>query len=284
MSLSSLSVHDCIKRVMSELEQSESASLEAELLVGLALNSSRSFLHAWPDEKIDEMNLVRLQSYLARRKSGEPMAYIMGYKEFWSLKLEVNCHTLVPRPETEILIEKALAVSSKQDKMCIADLGTGSGAIALALASERPNAIIHASDICHDALAVANRNKAQLQLENVTFFHGDWCAALPCFDYDMLVSNPPYISENEWPNYQNGLTFEPKHALLSGSDGLYAIRLICQQACRYLKPYGYLLIEHGFLQGEAVRMIFASMGFGHVETIRDLSSHERVTIGRRCLD
>jgi len=276
-----LSIRNCLKYVASVLHQKECASLEAEILLSLALNSTRSHLHAWPDKKIDNMSMVRLQEFIARRNSGEPIAYITGCKEFWSLKIEVNRDTLVPRPETEVLIEKALTLFSRQDKICVADLGTGSGAIAFALASERPNSTVHASDICHNALNMAKKNKVQLQLNNVTFFHGDWCSALPHFNYDMLVSNPPYISESEWEYYQDGLTVEPKHALLSGYDGLFAIRLICQQAPHYLKPKGYLLVEHGFLQGEAVRTIFASMGFSNVETVCDLSSHERVTVGRR---
>lgn len=194
----------------------------------------------------------------------------------------MSSDTLIPRPDTERLVECVLNIFPDKNKpVKVADLGTGSGAIALALASEQPNWIVHASDISEGALKIASNNAHELGLSNVSFYLGSWCTALPCTDYDVIVSNPPYIGEDEWELYADGLAFEPKHALVSGKDGLLAIREICANALNQLHVGGHLVIEHGFLQGKSVREIFTACGYREIHSLCDLSDQERVTVGRK---
>lgn len=253
--------------------------LEAELLLAFALRESRSYVRARPDQVISGKEACSFTGYVARRSSREPMAYITGKREFWSLDLSVNADTLVPRPETELLVESVLKLANPHSVMSIADLGTGSGAIALALAHERPDWEIVAVDVSEKALEVARKNAQQLALHGISFLQGDWCATLPHRHFDVILSNPPYLSEAEWLEYGDGLRYEPREALVSGKEGLDAIQLIIQNAKCYLKSAGYVLIEHGFLQGIRVREIFSLAGYSGVYSIRDLSNQERVTVG-----
>ncbi|TAK77218.1 MAG: peptide chain release factor N(5)-glutamine methyltransferase [Gammaproteobacteria bacterium] len=258
----------------------DNPALEAELLLAHALNKPRSYLHTWPTQSIPDDALTRFQQNLKRRCNKEPIAYIIGAQEFWSLPLIVTPDTLIPRPETELLVELVLTTFPECDTpRKIADLGTGSGAIALALANERPQWQIHAVDCSDKALQIAQKNAEQLGFHHISFHHGNWCTALPETDFDAIISNPPYIAETEWAQYADGLAFEPYQALVSGKDGLEAIREISQAAAGYLKPGGALFIEHGFLQGAAVREIVAAAGYVSIQTIRDLSGQERVTVG-----
>lgn len=259
----------------------ENASLEAEILLAHTISASRSFLFAHAADQLTEQQLQQFNHYLTRRGQGEPIAYITGSKEFWSLNLNVSPDTLIPRPETEFLVEEALRLFEyKTQSIKVADLGTGSGAIALAIASERPTWEIFATDISAKALRIASKNAHELGINNISFCEGSWCTALPCSNFDMVISNPPYIALNEWEDYAAGLAYEPITALVSGEDGLDAIREISQEAKAYLKPGGYLLIEHGFLQGPSVCKIFAQDGYERIRTIQDLAEHERVTVGQ----
>lgn len=254
--------------------------LEAEILLAEALKCDRSYLHGWPEHVLSETEAEIFLSFLKRRQNREPIAYILGKKEFWSLELSVDTSTLIPRPETELLVETVLAMAiTMKTPLKIAELGTGSGAIALALAKEQPSWQIVATDISQRALEIAKRNTQQLAIKNVSFFQGNWCAALSSNHFDMIISNPPYLAESEWGEYAENLSFEPRNALVAGLSGLEAIGEICISARHFLKPKGLLLIEHGSTQGEAVRCIFIENGYKEVQTLCDLSKNERITFG-----
>lgn len=256
--------------------------LEAEVLLAHVLDKPRSYLYSSPERVISAEAAERFATFLQRRCQNEPIPYITGTKEFWSLELSVTSDTLIPRPETELLVETVLTLfPGKEDVIKLADLGTGSGAIALALASERSKWQISATDVSESALQIASKNAQRLGLSGVSFYLGSWCTALPLYvDYDVVVSNPPYVAESEWKTYADGLAFEPRNALVSGEDGLTAIREISETAKQYLKHDGYLVVEHGFLQGSAVRDIFAVRGYSGIYSVRDLSGRERITIGK----
>lgn len=254
--------------------------LEAELLLAKALNQPRSFLYAWPKLSLDEGQCASLNEFVQRRMSKEPMAYITGKKEFWSLELEVNGDTLIPRPETELLVACILQ-KFNDPSLKVADLGTGSGAIALALASERPAWQVYATDIHEGALKIAKQNAKRLGLTNVLFYPGHWCEALPCADFDIIVSNPPYLSNNEWPVYESDLIFEPRTALVATEDGYGALRQIIQSASCYLKPRGSLYMEHGWNQGSQVRKLLETEGYKEILTLKDLSGHERLVTSKK---
>jgi len=212
-----------------------------------------------------------------RRRDGEPVAYITGHRGFWTLDLEVTPATLIPRPETELLVELALARMTP--KANVADLGTGSGAIALAMARECPTASVVATDASIDALAVAERNATKHGIRNVRFAHGDWLAPLAGERFDLIVSNPPYIEADDPHLGQGDLRFEPASALASGADGLDDIRRIVAQARDHLAPGGWLLMEHGWNQGAAVRAVLSAAGYRDVLTVQDLEQRDRVSGG-----
>ncbi len=251
--------------------------LEAEILLAFVLGEARSYLYAWPEKELTDEQWRQFGDCVERRKQKEPIAYVTGSKEFWSLDLRVTKATLVPRPETELLVEQILAAFPKISRIQVADLGTGSGAIAAALAVERPDWDIAAVDNNSATLAIAQENAQRLHLKNIHFYCGNWCEPLPRHDFDVIVSNPPYIAETEWSDYEDGLLFEPRGALVSGRDGLVAIREISQGAKQYLKAGGLLLLEHGASQGESVRFILHHDGYKNIHTLRDLFGQERVT-------
>lgn len=257
--------------------------LEAQLILAHILQKPRSYILAWPEKELSLEELAKYEACLQRRYLKEPFAYITGTQEFWSLPLSVSKDTLIPRPETELLVETVLSLFAEKAELKCADLGTGSGAIALACAYEKPTWTIHATDISQNALVIASNNAQQLRLRNISFFQGSWCTALPYSDYDVIVSNPPYIGVGEWDEYAKDLSYEPMLALVSGQDGLDAIRMISHTAKNHLLTKGYLLVEHGFSQGELVRQIFKETGYSNVQTFSDLSGLERVTIGQHDL-
>lgn len=257
------------------------ADLEAALLLCHLLQKPRSYLYAWPERRLSGIEYERYRHLIDRRLSGEPIAHITGEREFWSLPLRITPETLIPRPETELLVERALQLVHAIDAPRIADLGTGSGAIAIALASERPDAQIDAVDRSEQALGVARENAHRLGYGNIGFTRGDWCEALPAGrKYDLIISNPPYIEADDPHLSMGDLPWEPASALVSGSDGLADIRRIAEQARQRLKPGGWLLLEHGYRQADAVAQILATRGYEAVTNHRDLARRPRASEGR----
>ncbi|NGY04389.1 peptide chain release factor N(5)-glutamine methyltransferase [Solimonas terrae] len=256
---------------------SDSARLDAELLLGHVLGLSRTQLRLRHDQALDETRGLRLATLTERRCGGEPIAYLLGAQGFWSLDLEVNAAVLVPRPETELLVEWALERLPVGETRRVVDLGTGSGAIALAIAVERPQVQISASDISADALAVACRNAARVAA-SVDFHEGRWWQPFAAARFDLVVSNPPYIAAGD--PHLAALGHEPALALSDGADGLQALCEIIAGAPAQLRPNGWLLLEHGHDQGAAVRALLSAAGFDSVSTRRDLEARERVSGGR----
>ena len=257
-----------------------SECLDSELLLAAVLEVPRSYLYTHPANNLTQDQQSRFNTLLQRRKRGEPIAYILGTKAFWTLDLEVNQDTLIPRPATELLVELALHYLPATAACQVIDLGTGSGAIALSLAQERPHWQLTASDNYPNTLAVAKRNAERYQLSHINFVLSDWCKQLPAMQVDAIVSNPPYIRMDDAHLEQGDLRFEPQHALASGRDGLTALRTIITESHTLLKPGGYLLVEHGYDQGEAVRNLMKVADYIEIKQYRDLESHERVVVGR----
>ena len=263
-----------------DLPDSPTARLDAELLLAAALGKPRSYLHTWPEKIVSSEDALTFASYLQRRRGGEPVAYILGQQGFWKLDLEVAPHTLIPRPDTELLVEAALELLPATPTQVL-DLGTGSGAIALALASERPAWKVTAVDRVLEAVALAERNRQRLHLNNVTVLNSHWFSALQGHRYDLIISNPPYIADND-PHLDAGdVRFEPASALVAGRDGLDDLRHIIHEAPKHLNAGGWLLLEHGYDQAAAVRDLLLSEGFDEVHSRIDLGGHERITLGRR---
>jgi len=259
---------------------SPTAQLDAELLLAFVLEKPRSYLYTWPDKTVTEAQVAAFMTLLERRQRGEPVAYLLGRQGFWTLDLQVAEHTLIPRADTELLVESALQLADASSTLKVLDLGTGTGALALALASERPLWAVTGVDRIESAVALAQNNQRQLQLANVEFLSSHWFSALTAQRYDLIVSNPPYIADND-PHLQQGdVRFEPLSALVSGPDGLDDIRLIIAQAPSYLTANGWLLLEHGFDQASAVRELLQQAGFIDVSSQRDLSGHQRISLGR----
>lgn len=258
----------------------QEAQTEAELLLAHALRRPRSWLYAHGDHELDKGQALAFESLLRRREDGEPVAYLTGRRGFWAFDLMVTPDTLIPRPETERLVELALERTPPTPGARIADLGTGSGAIALAMAYERRHAQVVATDVSPGALQVAATNARTLGLRNVQLREGSWWAPLKRERFDTIVSNPPYIAENDPHLHRGDLRYEPAKALSSGRDGLDAISLLINGAGAHLQPGGWLLLEHGWGQGQAVRALMAQVGFKQVHSARDLEGRERVTLGQ----
>lgn len=262
-----------------DLPDSPTPRLDAELLLAAALNKPRSYLRTWPEREPDADQLALFQASLQRRRQGEPVAYILGHQGFWSLDLEVAPHTLIPRPDTELLVETALDLLPATP-LEVLDLGTGTGAIALALASERPAWQVTGVDRVEEAVALAERNRQRLALGNAGFLLSHWFSALAGRRYGLILSNPPYIRADDRHLAQGDVRFEPSSALVSGSDGLDDIRAIIQAAPEHLLPGGWLLLEHGFDQAGDVRRLLGDAGFAEVHSRRDLAGLERISLGR----
>jgi release factor glutamine methyltransferase len=272
-------ISDALHTATLLLERSSaSARLDAELLLEYVTGLSRTDFRAAPERELPAAAGWSFQQLIGRRLQGEPVAYIRGQQEFWSLLLEVTPAVLIPRPETELVVARTLA-QLRPDATDVADLGTGSGAIALAIASERPALQVTAVDMSADALAVARRNAARLQIRNVRFERGSWFAPLAGRRFDVIASNPPYVARGDADLAVGVGRFEPEVALISGASGLEAIEQIVAQAAGHLQPGGWLILEHGWTQGGAVRDRLVRNGFAHVRSHADLAGHERVTEG-----
>lgn len=260
---------------------SSSPRLDAELLLAHVVQQPREYLHTWPEREITPAQDAAFNTLIDKRRNGWPIAYLLGHQAFWNLDLLVTPATLIPRPETELLVETVLQLGKQDQPQTIIDLGTGSGAIALAIAKERPHWQIHATDASTDALAVARNNAQRNYISNISFHHGDWLTALPIdLRADIIVSNPPYIANRDPHLDQGDLRYEPQMALVAGIDGLDAIRLILAHANRYLNPQGWLLLEHGYDQGQAVAQLFSLHGFTQIQQRTDLLGHIRITYGQ----
>jgi release factor glutamine methyltransferase len=264
-----------VRQALADAAKQLGDRLEAELLLVHVLGKPRSWLIAHADDVLDVAHAATFDHLVQRRQGGEPVAYITGRRGFWSLELEVTPATLIPRPETELLVE--LALERLPATARVADLGTGSGAIALSIARERPRVQVVATDASLDALTVAQRNAARLHIANVSFVHGDWFAPLFGQRFDVIVSNPPYIEAGDAHLVQGDLRFEPASALASGPDGLDDIRRIVDGARAHLEPGGWLLMEHGWNQGDAVRAVLMAAGYRDVFTAQDLEQRDRVS-------
>ncbi|MBL6750180.1 MAG: peptide chain release factor N(5)-glutamine methyltransferase [Nevskia sp.] len=258
---------------------SGSPRLDAELLLGEVLGMGRAALAVRAGEPLQAQAALRFVALLERRRDGEPVAYLTGRRGFWSLELEVSPAVLVPRPETELLVEWALERLRGQPAPRVADLGTGSGAIALALAAERPDAQLLATDISAEALEQARRNAAALRIANVEFRLADWCAGLAGETFDLIVSNPPYVAPDD--ACLEALRYEPRRALVAADGGMAALAAIAQAAPAHLRGGAALLLEHGAAQGAAVREVLRDCGYAEVATRRDLAGLERASGGVR---
>jgi release factor glutamine methyltransferase len=254
------------------------AALDARVLLTHVVALPQSRLTSHPEALIDPSPVRAYRELLKRRAAGEPLAYLTGVKEFWSLDLLVTPAVLIPRPETELLVERALALGGVSAR--VADFGTGSGAVALALASERPDWQITATDLSEAALNVARANAARLKLQSLEFCLGNWFEPLAGRTFDLILSNPPYVDAADPALSHPALTYEPRQALTPGFDGLAALRLLAQGAPEHLSRGGWLLLEHGTDQGSAVRDALVKAGFAHVRSHRDLGGHERMTEGQ----
>ena len=278
MSVEKLSIAELL-RLTSALEGvSDTPRLDLEVLLCHVLGKPRSYLFTWPEQVLDENLAKHFNGLLKRRADGEPIAHLTGQKEFWSLSLEVNATTLIPRPDTELLVETALSLLDKPNAHVL-DLGTGTGAIALALASERPNWQIIAVDTVPEAVALAEKNRQRLGLDNVRMMRSNWFKDVAQQKFDLIVTNPPYIDADDYHLKQGDVRFEPGSALVSGNNGLADIELIISGAKNYLIDEGYLLIEHGYQQAEAVRTLFKNEDFFQGTTERDMAGLERLTFG-----
>ncbi len=276
------SVSEHLRQAASRLTaSSESPRLDAEVLLAHALGTSRAYLYANPDQPLDAAAAARFRQLVVLREESRPVAHLTGEREFWSLNLRVSPDVLVPRPETELLVELGLLRLPERAALSIIDLGCGSGAIAIALATERPACAVTATDQSAAALAVAEANARRLCPGRIEFLVSDWYAALAGRRFDMIVSNPPYIATSEHALTDPELGFEPPDALYSGADGLDAIRTLIAGAPDYLQPGGWLLLEHGFAQAAAVRLLMETAGLEEVSSYADPCGHDRVTAGRR---
>lgn len=272
-----------LTQALSQLTASESPRRDAEILLEFVSGKSRTYILAFDETELTAEQVDTLDKLLARRENGEPVAHLVGLREFWSLPLFVSPATLIPRPDTECLVEQALT-RLPAEACDILDLGTGTGAIALALASERPDCAVTAVDFVADAVALAKRNAENLAIGNVTILQSNWFSALKGKTFGMIVSNPPYIDEQDPHLAQGDVRFEPKTALVAAQEGLADLAYIIREGHRFLQAEGWMLLEHGWKQGAAVRELFEEAGYQQVETCRDYGGNERLTLGRRNAD
>lgn len=276
-------VNDLLLRHSELSPASDTALLDTELLLCHSLSVDRTWLKTWPDKELPAADSQHFEQLFKRRLEGEPVAFIVGTQGFWTLDLGVSPHTLIPRPETELLVEAALELDLP-DQSLVLDLGTGTGAIALALASEHPSWQLTAVDVQPQAVALAEQNRSQFQLDNVQIYQSDWFTAVanrqPQAKFNLIVSNPPYIEVDDAHLFEGDVRFEPASALVSGTDGLDDLKIVVGQSSGFLQPAGWLIVEHGHEQGEVVRELFNDAGFVLVETRQDYNQMDRITLGR----
>ena len=277
-----MNIRDLLIQATRQLSpHSDTARLDAEVLLCHVLDNNRAYLLTWPERALTADQRNQFQQLLDARLAGRPVAHLIGQREFWSLSLKVTADTLIPRPDTELLVEQILQTYAQDSVLQVVDLGTGSGAIAIALASERPHWSIIATDVSEKALQVAQHNAERLNLKTIEFRQGDWFEPLHGLSFDIIVSNPPYIARNDPHLSQGDVRFEPLRALVSGAEGLDDIENICQQASDYLNPGGLLIVEHGYDQAEKIRPIFHKYGIKNINQGRDMANNPRITYGNK---
>jgi release factor glutamine methyltransferase len=269
-----------IRQLLQQAKELHIDTLDAEVLLAHFLKENRAYLFTWPEKEVAPTIIHDYQQGLSRRQQGEPIAYIIGYKEFWSMPIQVTVDTLIPRADTECWLEWILQTFAENKSLQVLELGAGSGAVAIVLAKERPNWAISAVDISLAALTVARENeKMLLSCQRIEWLQGDWYQAIVKRQFDIIVANPPYIAETE-PHWQQGdLRFEPKTALVAADEGLADLRYIITQAPHYLSSEGVLLVEHGYTQGQTVQHYFVTSGFKNIITHEDYGGRPRWTTG-----
>ena len=263
---------------------SDSWRLETEILLAAALDKQRDYLYTWPEAELTHEQVQNFEQTMQRRGQGEPISYLVGKQEFWDIELLVNKYVLIPRSETELLVESAIALYNDRagESLRVADLGTGSGAIALALAKTFPDWRVTAIDASADALAVAVANSLRLELTNVEFKRASWCDVFDDVQFDLIISNPPYVAPDDTHLQQGDLRFEPSTSLISGEGGLADIREIINQSSAHLKEDAWLLLEHGYNQAADVQRIFTEVGFQNLLCRQDLAGLDRMTQAQWC--
>ncbi|MCX7115469.1 MAG: peptide chain release factor N(5)-glutamine methyltransferase [Gammaproteobacteria bacterium] len=274
-------IRDSLRQALTQLRpHSDSAQLDAEILLCLAIKKLRLFLFSHPEYILSETQSQQFQALIQQRLQGIPIAYLTGQREFWSLSLQVSPHTLIPRPETELLVERVLSHLHGVTQPRILELGTGSGAIALAIATERSDCQLTAIDISQKAIEMAKQNAHALQLESIEFYQSDWFANVPPHQrFHLIVSNPPYLSPDDPHLLEGDLRFEPQLALISEQQGLAALSHLIQHAPHFLEANGWLCLEHGHTQQESVQQRFKQHGYTNITTHLDIQDHGRVTEG-----
>lgn len=277
---SEITVKQTILEASLQLKNSSTAKLDAEILLAFILKKNRTWLAIFANEILSEDNQSAFQVLVEKRKSGIPIAYLIGQKEFWSMQLMVDEDVLIPRPETELLVELILAEYSSKNSLVLADLGTGSGAIAIALAKEKPNWHIYATDISEAALAIARLNAKTHHINTIEFCHGDWCKALPHEQFDIIVSNPPYLSKHDL-HLQSDIRFEPFSALVAENDGMADLEAIASQAKEYLNRGGSLWFEHGYNQKESICKVLKNLGYSSIQQFNDWAGQPRVSKAKK---
>lgn len=271
------SIKQALLRAQELVGVSDSPRIDVEVILAWILQKDRSYLFTWPEKTLDLQQQAEFDRAFLRRLNGEPVAYIIGQKEFWSLPFYTDASTLIPRPDTELLVEIALTLLPKS--ACnILDLGTGTGAIAIALATERPDCKLLAVDYSESAVNLALRNVKNLNVANVAVTQSDWYSSVSG-KFSLIVSNPPYIEESDHHLQEGDVRFEPRSALVASDDGLADIRIIVQRAHHYAEPNAWVLVEHGYGQKQAVQAIFHEAGLNHISTRQDYAGRDRVTIG-----
>jgi len=260
---------------------SPTSRLDAEVLICFALNWDRSKLYTDSNSHLKDNQIEKISALIKKREHGEPVAYIVGKQEFWSMDLKVTSETLIPRPETEHLVEAVLAKISKNHSAKICELGTGSGAISIAILKERPNCTMIATDISQQALNVAKQNADLYASNNLEFFQSNWFENIEETHFDIVVSNPPYIAKDDIHLNKGDLLYEPKVALVAEDNGLLCIKTIVNQSMEHLKPNGWVLLEHGWNQADDVRMIFKINSYKNITTLKDYSNIDRITMAQK---
>jgi len=276
-----ITIQSLLKKTILQLTTvSDSPRLDAELLLAHCLQKERSYLYAWGDKQVESSILEIFQQLIEKRLTDYPVAYLLGHQAFWSLDLMVNENVLIPRPETELLVEVALDKIQSLKAPKILDLGTGSGAIALAIAVERPDALITASDYSNKALIIAQQNAQQNNIKNISFLQSNWLADIAIQPFDLIVSNPPYIKSQD-KHLQQGIRHEPLDALVAGETGLDDIKIILEVAPDYMNKNAWLLIEHGYDQGEEVPILMKRAGLQHAHCIKDYNKNNRMSMAKK---